>query len=36
MNICAKCNKPTRVGRKVLENGDKVRYCKKCNEVFSD
>ena len=36
MNICAKCNKPTRVGRKVLENGQKVRYCKKCNEVFSD
>ncbi|MBE7048783.1 MAG: 50S ribosomal protein L24 [Ruminococcaceae bacterium] len=35
MNICSKCNKPTRVGRKVLENGEKVRYCKKCNEVFS-
>lgn len=36
MNICSKCGKPARVGRKVLENGDKIRYCKKCNEVFSD
>ena len=36
MNICAKCNKPARIGRKILENGQKVRYCKKCNEVFSD
>lgn len=36
MNICAKCGKPARVGRKVLENGDKIRYCKKCNEVFND
>ena len=36
MNICAKCGKPARIGRKVLENGDKIRYCKKCNEVFND
>ena len=36
MNVCSKCGKPARIGRKVLENGDKVRYCKKCNEVFSD
>ncbi len=36
MNICSKCGKPARIGRKVLENGDKVRYCKKCNEVFND
>ena len=36
MNVCAKCGKPARVGRKVLENGDKIRYCKKCNEVFND
>ncbi len=36
MNVCPKCGKPARVGRKFLENGDKVRYCKKCNEVFSD
>lgn len=36
MNICSKCNKPTRIARKVLEDGKTVRYCKKCNEVFND
>lgn len=36
MNICSKCNKPARIGRKVLANGEKVRYCKKCNEVIGD
>ena len=36
MNICGKCNKATRIARKVLENGKTVRYCKKCNEVFND
>lgn len=28
--ICPKCNKPTRVGYKILENKKKVRACKKC------
>ena len=32
MVVCGKCNKPTRVGHKTLENGKKVRVCKKCNE----
>ncbi len=36
MHICSKCNKPTRIGRKVLEDGKKVRFCKKCNETFND
>lgn len=36
MHICPKCNKPTRIGRKVLENGKKVRICKHCNETFND
>ena len=36
MNICAKCNAATRVGRKVLEDGTHVRYCKKCGETFAD
>ena len=31
MVVCAKCGKATRVGYR-LENGNKVRYCKKCNE----
>ena len=32
MYLCSKCGKPARVGKRVLENGDKVRFCKKCNE----
>ena len=36
MNICAKCNAATRIGRKVLEDGTHVRYCKKCGETFAE
>jgi large subunit ribosomal protein L24 len=28
--VCSSCNKPTRVGWKILENKKKVRVCKKC------
>jgi len=34
MVVCGKCTDPTRVGRKVLEDGSKVRYCKKCDEII--
>ena len=34
MRGCPKCGKPTRIGRKVLENGEKSRYCKKCLEII--
>ena len=34
MLICEKCKTPTKVGKKLLENGEKVRMCKKCNEVI--
>lgn len=34
MNVCSKCNAATRVGRRVLEDGTHVRYCKKCGETF--
>jgi len=34
MLLCPKCNAKTRVGFKTLEDGDKVRVCKKCNEVI--
>ena len=34
MVYCDKCAKPVRVGRKFLEDGRKVRYCKKCKEVI--
>ncbi|WP_347489942.1 50S ribosomal protein L24 [Desulfoscipio sp. XC116] len=35
MLYCSKCNQPTRVGRKILEDGKKVRQCKRCGEVLS-
>ena len=34
MLICEKCRTPTKVGKKTLENGEKVRMCKKCNEII--
>ncbi len=33
MLICPKCSKPTRIGNTILENGKKIRSCKKCGEV---
>ena len=30
MLVCPKCGKGTRIGYSVLENGSKVRVCKKC------
>lgn len=34
MLLCSKCGKATRNAHKFLENGDKVRVCKKCGETF--
>lgn len=34
MLICSKCAKPTRVGIKIMEDGKKLRVCKKCREVI--
>jgi large subunit ribosomal protein L24 len=31
--VCKACDKPTRTGIRVLEDGSKVRFCKKCNET---
>jgi len=33
MLVCPKCSKPTRIGNTILENGKKIRSCKKCGEV---
>ncbi len=33
MLVCSACNQPTRTGMRLLENGDKARFCKKCNEI---
>jgi large subunit ribosomal protein L24 len=32
--VCGECGKPTRVGRKFLEDGSKVRVCRKCGGVL--
>lgn len=32
MVICPKCSKTSRVGKKIMEDGSKVRICKKCTE----
>ncbi len=34
MLFCSKCNSGARAGFKVLEDGEKVRFCKKCNETM--
>lgn len=34
MLVCDKCGKPTKVARKILDNGQKVRSCKQCNEII--
>ena len=34
MRVCPKCNKPTRLGHKILDDGSKVTVCKKCSEIM--
>lgn len=36
MLVCPKCKRPTKVGRRVLENGSKTRYCKSCGEDIDE
>jgi large subunit ribosomal protein L24 len=33
MLICPACKQTTRIGKKILEDGTRVRVCKKCEEV---
>ena len=35
MVICPECGKPSRIGRKRLEDGRGVRVCKTCNATFN-
>ncbi|NLL45651.1 MAG: 50S ribosomal protein L24 [Clostridiales bacterium] len=30
MRVCPKCSKPTRAAHKILDDGTKIRVCKKC------
>ncbi len=34
MLMCNRCVNPTKVSVKILEDGKKVRVCKKCNETI--
>ena len=34
MLYCTKCKNATRISNKILDDGTKVRVCKKCGETF--
>jgi len=34
--VCNKCTEATRIGMRVLEDGSKVRVCKKCEEPMDE
>ena len=36
MIVCNKCAEPTRIGKRMLEDGTKLRVCKKCDEPMDD
>lgn len=36
LRVCTKCGKGVRTGVKVMDDGSKVRYCKKCQQEFND
>ena len=31
--VCSSCNASVRTGMRTLDDGSKVRFCKKCNEI---
>ncbi len=33
--LCKACNRPTRVGFTKLGDGERSRFCKKCNEIIA-
>lgn len=35
MVVCPKCNVPTKVGTKTLEDGRRTRLCKQCGEILT-
>jgi len=32
--VCPKCHQPIRVGYRILADGKKMRWCRKCGETF--
>jgi len=33
MLVCTRCDRPVRIGKKYLDDGKKVRICRKCGDV---
>ena len=36
MLVCNKCTEQSRIGKRILEDGSKVRVCKKCGELLDE
>jgi large subunit ribosomal protein L24 len=34
MPMCERCNAPVRIGVRILQDGSKVRECRRCNELL--
>jgi large subunit ribosomal protein L24 len=34
MPMCERCNAPVRVGTRILQDGSKGRFCRRCNELL--
>ena len=34
MILCDKCNAPSRIGHKILADGNKIRICRNCKEAL--
>jgi len=34
MLLCSRCDRPTRVGIRILQDGKKARICRRCGEVI--
>lgn len=34
MIFCSKCSAPRRIGKEIMDNGKKIRVCRKCGEAF--
>ena len=34
MVVCGKCGQPTRIGTKIMKDGERIRMCKKCGEMI--
>ncbi len=34
MILCSKCSRPTRIGIRFVEDGSKVRVCRRCGEMI--